>query len=541
MICIIYFTLRQYKRLFSVITVFFSKMIVMIRSGLTIILLCIGWGSFAQQDPVLMRINGKDVLRSEFEYIYNKNNAFAGVEQKTLKEYVDLFVNFKLKVAAAEVAGIDTTRAFREELEGYRRQLAKSYLTDKNVSELAARQVYDKMKANHRAGQVRVSHIFKYLPQTVTTHALRSAEARMDSIYAALQKGQADFDACVRDFSDEKKSFWVSWLQMPAEFEDIVFGLQAGEMSRPFFTPQGIHIVKVLERKEIRPFDEIKNEIIRRQTRRHGTDKGTEALVEKLKKEYKYTPDKAGMDELLLKGSTDKRLFVLDGREYTGKMFAPFAAAHPQGVQRQLDGFVMKAVLDYEYGRLEQKFPEFRMLMQEYRDGMLLFEISNREIWERVPSDEAGLAAYFAEHRSDYHWKTPRYKGIVLHTTTKRIGKQVRKFLKSLPEEEWQNAIRLTFNAKTRQVQVEQGLFALGDNAYVDAEIFKKGETEPVESFPFTTFLGEKMKGPQTYQEVRGLLSGDYQNYLEERWIAQLRAASKVEINQEVLKTVNNH
>ena len=213
------------------------------------------------------------------------------------------------------------------------------------------------MKANHRAGQVRVSHIFKYLHQTVTTHALRSAEARMDSIYAALQKGQADFDACVRDFSDEKKSFWVSWLQMPAEFEDIVFGLQAGEMSRPFFTPQGIHIVKVLERKEIRPFDEIKNEIIRRQTRRHGMDKGTEALVEKLKKEYKYMPDKAGMDELLLKGSTDKRLFVLDGREYTGKMFAPFAAAHPQGVQRQLDGFVMKAVLDYEYGRLEQKFP----------------------------------------------------------------------------------------------------------------------------------------------------------------------------------------
>ena len=169
------------------------------------------WVSFAQQDPVLMRINGKDVLRSEFEYIYNKNNALAGVEQKTLKEYVDLFVNFKLKVAAAEAAGIDTTRAFREELEGYRRQLAKSYLTDENVSELAARQVYDKMKANHRAGQVRVSHIFKYLPQTVTTHALRSAEARMDSIYAALQKGQADFDACVRDFSDEKKYFWVSW------------------------------------------------------------------------------------------------------------------------------------------------------------------------------------------------------------------------------------------------------------------------------------------------------------------------------------------
>ena len=90
-------------------------------------------------------------------------------------------------------------------------------------------------------------------------------------------------------------------------------------------------------------------------------------------------------------------------------------------------------------------------------------------------------------------------------------------------------------------MQAEQGLFAPGDNAYVDEEIFKKGKTEPMTSFPFTAFLGEKVKGPETYQEVRGLLVGDYQNYLEERWIAQLRSTAKVEINQEVLKTVNKH
>ena len=521
--------------------VLFQKKIVMIRSGLTIIFLCLGLTVFAQQDPMLMRINGKDILRSEFEYIYNKNNALSGIEQKTLNEYVDLFVNFKLKVAAAEAMGLDTTRAFREELEGYRRQLAKTYLTDETVSELAARQIYDKMKANQRAGQVRVSHIFKSLPQTATSHLLRTTETRMDSLYTALQNGQADFDACVRNFSDEKKSFWVSWLQMPAEFEDTVFKMKPGEISRPFFTPQGIHIVKVLERKDILPFEDVKDEIVRRQTRRHGMDKGTESLVEKLKKEYQYTPDKVGMDELLAKGQTEKKLFTLGGREYTGQMFANFAIAHPQGIQRQLKGFIMKSVLDYEYSRLEQKYPEFRMLMQEYRDGMLLFEISNREIWERVPSDEVGMAAYFDKHRSDYHWKNPHYKGIVIHSATKRIGKQVRKLLKSLPEEEWQDAIRLTFNAKKQQVQAEQGLFALGDNIYVDDEIFKKEKAEPIPSFPFTTFLGEKIKGPESYQEVRGLLAGDYQNYLEERWVARLRAASKVEINQEVLKTVNNH
>ena len=514
----------------------------MIRCGLTIAFLCMAClASAQQQDPVLMRINGKDVLRSEFEYIYNKNNTLTGVEQKTLQEYVDLFVNFKLKVAAAEAAGMDTARAFREELEGYRRQLAKSYLTDDGAAEIAAKQVYDKMKAGHRAEQVQISHIFKYLPQTVTAHALRKAEHEMDSIYTILKSGQTDFATCVSNYSDEKAPFWVSWLQMPTEFEEVAFNLQTGEMSQPFFTPQGIHIIKVLDRKEIRPFAEMKSEIIRRQARHHRTDKGTEALVERLKKEYQYTPDKSGMEELLLKGSTDKRLFVIDGKEYTGKMFAPFAAAHPQGVQRQLDGFVMKSVLDYEYTRLEQKYPEFRMLMQEYREGMLLFEISNREIWERASLDEAGAAAYFAEHRSDYFWETPRYKGIVLHATTKQIGKQAHKLLKSLPEEEWQNAIRLMFNAKSRQVQAEQGLFAPGDNAYVDEKIFKRGKAESTKSFPFTTFLGEKVKGPKSYREVRGTVTGDYQNHLEKCWIMQLRADSKVEINQEVLRTVNNH
>ncbi|WP_291529947.1 peptidylprolyl isomerase [Bacteroides sp. UBA939] len=499
----------------------------MIRSGLIIILLFIGQAVLAQQDPVLMRINGKGILRSEFEYIYNKNNALTGVEQKTLAEYMDLFVNFKLKVAVAEAAGIDTTRSFREELEGYRRQLAESYLTDEVVVELPARQAYEKVKANHRFGHVRVSHVFKYLPQTVTGSTLLNVESRMDSIYLALQQGLADFETCVRNFSDEKKPFWVSWLQMPAEFEDVVFKLAPGEISRPFFTPQGIHIVKVLERKETLPFESQTNQEI-------------EVLVDKLKKEYQYTPDKTGVNELLLKGGTHKRLFVLDGKEYTGDMFAHFAAAHPAGMQRQLDGFIMKSVLDYEYGRLEQKHPDFRLLMQEYRDGMLLFEISNREIWERVSSDEAGLDAYFKKHRSDYHWEIPRYKGIVLHTATKRIGKQVRKFLKSLPEEEWQGAIRLMFNSQG-QVKAEQGLFAIGDNAYVDEKIFKQGRAEPMASFPFVTYLGEKVKGPETYQEVRGLLMKDYQNYLEAHWVAQLRAAAKIEINQEVLKTVNNH
>ena len=99
----------------------------------------------------------------------------------------------------------------------------------------------------------------------------------------------------------------------------MVFGLNTGEISRPFFTPQGIHIVKVLEQQEILPFEKVKGKIIHCQTRRHGMDKGTRAFVEKLKKEYHYMSDKVGIDELLAKGSTSRTLFTLDGKIYGRK------------------------------------------------------------------------------------------------------------------------------------------------------------------------------------------------------------------------------
>ena len=152
------------------------------------------------------------------------------------------------------------------------------------------------------------------------------------------------------------------------------------------------------------------------------------------------------------------------------------------------------------------------------------------------------MKAYFDKHRSDYEWEQPRYKGIVLHGVTKRAVKRARKFLKSLPESEWEDAIRLTFNAgNQQQIQYERGVFAPGDNAFVDDLVFKKADAEPLVSFPFTAVLGEKMKGPEDYREVGKKLADDYRNHLEKQWIARLRASGKVEINQEVLKTVNKH
>lgn len=514
------------------------------RSFWMMLFLWLSWNASSQSDLVLMRINGKDVMRSEFEYSYNKDKVSLTPKQATPEKYVERFVNFKLKVAAAEAAGLDTVLVLRERVENYRNRLIESYLTDTIAAERAARQLYDKMKAGHRVGQVRVKHIFKYLSQTIPGHALRDAVAHMDSIYEYLRRNPASevFDACVERYSDDKHTFWVSWLQMPMEFEDVVFDLSAGEISQPFFTPQGIHIVKVLERKGIPPFEDVREEIMARQAQRHGPDRGAKAKVEKLKKEYQYIPDKVGMDELVNSGRTSRTLFTLAGKNYTGNDFARFAAAYPAGVRKQLDTFIMKTVFDYENARLEQKYPDFRRLVQGYKEQLMLNKITEKEVCERAATDEAGLKNYFEKYRSKYQWKEPRYKGAVLHGVSKRVVKQVRKFLKSLPEEEWKDAIRLTFNAGAQpQIRLEQGTFAPGDNVYVDDVIFKGKEATPMVSFPFTVVLGKKVKGPEDYLEVKDRLVTDYQSYLDSQWIARLRASAKVEINQEVLKTVNNH
>ncbi len=489
-----------------------------------------------------MNIDGQDVTRSEFEYIYNKNNSLA-TDSKALKEYVALFVNFKLKVNAALSIGIDTTSAFKEELSGYRRQLAKSYLSDDKAKEAEALNFYNNMKVRTLPVNVQVMHIFKYIPQNTSALRLQKVQLQMDSLYEALSKdGTIDFVKMVEAYSDDKNSFWAGFLQTPTEFEDVVFSMNVGEISKPFFTPQGIHIVKVLNRKELPPFESVKHDIMSRLTRRNGIDKGTESVVERLKQSYNFSFNKSALDQLLSKGETDDVLFYIDNIAYSGAQFKQFAQSYPRAIRQQLDGFVAKSILAYEDSRLEEKYPEFRLLMQEYKDGMLLFEVSNAEVWEKAASDEVGLKNYFAQNTSKYHWDTPRFRGIVVHAQDKKTAKQVRRMLKQMAGESYGDTLTTIFNrGGNEKIQIEQGIFEKGQNAFVDHHTFKGKIPHLVDGYPYTVVFGEKLFGPSSYNEIRGMVAADYQNYLDTLWIKQLRSNAKVEINQEVLKTVNNH
>lgn len=467
------------------------------------LLLC-GIQSLAQKtsDPVIMTINGQPVSRSEFEYSYNKNNAEGVIDKKSVEEYVDLFINYKLKVAAAMEARLDTMKSFQNEFAGYRdQQIRPSVITDADV-EAEARRIYEESKARavSNGGLVKVAHILALMKQKATPDEERRAKLRIDSVYQALLKG-ADFAAEARRLSDDKGSAanggelpWIGKGQTLKEFEDVAFSLKPGEMSKPFMSPAGWHIVLMKQRQTFFPYDSVKSDIIR-------------------------FIDQRGLREQVI----DRKLDSLAR-----------TAAPPSTSAKILEDKMLE---------METKDPNLKYLIQEYHDGLLLYEISNRTVWEKAEKDENGLLDYFKKHKKRYVWDTPRYKGIAYRTRSKDDIKAVRKTVKGLPFSAWGDRLRTIFNKDSvLRIKVVKGLFRKGDNALVDRMVFKKDTMDtPVKDYPFVAVYGKKLKAPKELDDVRSLVLADYQEELEREWVAQLRKRFPFTVDRNVLSTVNKH
>ena len=456
--------------------------------------------AFAQSDPTVMTVNGQPVSRSEFEYSYNKNNTGGVIDKKTVEEYVDLFVNYKLKVAAALDARLDTLTSFKKEFAQYRDQQVRPTLITDNDVEQEARKIYTTTKESiGEQGLIRPAHIFLMLGQKAPQEDIAKAKTRIDSIYAALKAG-ADFGELARQLSQDPGSArnggelpWISRNQTLKEFEDVAFKLNAGEMSEPFMSPAGYHIVLLKERKQLEPYDSLRTSIM--------------AYIEQRK---------------LREGIINRKLDTLATQADISK---------EEYMTRRADS-------------LRAADPEMDNLIKEYHDGLLLYEISNRHVWEKAAKDEAGLKAYFKKNKSKYAWNTPRFKGMAYHVKTKDDIKAVKNSVKKIPFTDWADTLRKTFNNdSTIRIRVEKGIFKKGDNTLLDRDVFKqKVKTTPMKDYPFDATYGKILKkGPEEYTDVKGLVTADYQDMLEKEWVKELRKKYIVTVDKEVLKTVNNH
>lgn len=465
------------------------------------LLLC-GGMAHAQDDPVIMTINGQPVSRSEFEYSYNKNNSEGVIDKKTVGEYVELFINYKLKVQAALDEKFDTLSSFKKEFRGYRdQQIRPSFVTDADM-DAEVRDYYDKMVSQiGPRGLFTASHILLVLPQKAGSAAQDSAKLRIDSIYNALREG-ADFAEMAKKFSQDPGSAANGGMlptlapgQTVKEFEDVAYSLGDGEMSKPFLSPFGYHIIKMKERSQVPPLDSLKASIVR------------------------YLESRGIREKI----ATDK--LDAEAKASNGTLTA-------------------EDILNRRAEEMQAEDSGLKYLIREYHDGLLLFEISNREVWDKAAKDEAGLDSYFRKNKKKYKWDSPRFKGIAYHVKEQADVKAVRDCVKDVPFSQWAERLRTTFNNDSViRIRVEKGIFKEGDNALVDKMVFRKetAKVTPVKNYPIDATYGRKLKAPQTYEDVRGLVTADYQEELEKAWVAQLRKRYAVEVDKEVLATVNNH
>lgn len=453
-------------------------------------------------DPVIMTVNGVDVPRSEFEYSYNKNNSEGVIDKKTVEEYVDLFINYKLKVCAALDAKYDTLSSFKAEFAQYRdQQLLPAMVTDEDM-ELEARKIYNEtVERIGPDGLIQTAHILLRVPQQGSEEELAAARVRIDSIYNALKQG-ADFSELATKVSQDPGSArqggllpFVQRGQFVKEFEEAAFALKdSGEVSPIVQSPFGFHIIQLRGRKMLEPFEFHHDNILKFIEQRGLRDRIAEQKVD--------------------------------------------------SIVKNTDGKTKEQVMDQVAEDMSAKDNEMKYLIKEYHDGLLLYEISNRLVWDKAAKDEAGLAQYFKQNKKKYAWDKPRYKGMAYHVKEQADVKAVKNSVKKLPFDQWAEKLRTTFNADSViRIRVEKGIFKEGDNALIDSLVFKKDTTVThLKDYPIDAVYGKMLKkGPEDYTDVRGLVVADYQEALEQQWVADLRMKYTFEVNKDVLQTVNKH
>lgn len=462
----------------------------------------LGAAAFAQSvDPVIMTIAGKPITRSEFEYSYNKNGNIEGaVEQKTVEEYVDMFINYKLKVAAAEAAQLDTMTSFRQEFEQYRNMQLLPHLVDTVYIDSVARSLYDRTKEQMKGEDLlRVAHILVVAKQDASEEEVKKANNKIDSLYLALQKGD-DFAELAKQYSEDPGTSgkggelpWIGPGMTLKEFETEAYKLQPGDISKPVKSSVGYHIIKMLERKQLEPYDTLKTNIIA-----------------SLKRQ--------GIEDL----SAENRI---------GKI----VAANKGRLDRE-------AVLDSVMNAEIVKDPSLDYLIEEYHDGLLLYEISKREVWDPASEDVENLERVFKENKEKYVWTEPRFKGFVIHAKSEKALKKAKKILKKNADGQWRKIIKEELNKDSLLVRVSGPILVKqGENQYVDQYVFDGEPAKSKSIFPIAGVAGKKYKQPKIYADVKSQVEADYQEELEKAWIEKLRKQFPFSVDQSVLSTVNKH
>ncbi|SDH35965.1 peptidyl-prolyl cis-trans isomerase SurA [Winogradskyella thalassocola] len=624
--------------------------------------------SFSQDnDAVLLKVDGEPIMASEFLRVYNKNLDLVQDEsQKDIDGYLKLFTEYQLKLKEAKRLKLDEDKNYQREFSRYKKQLISNYISENKVTEHLVNEAYDrsnldinashilvrldpsvkdtlnaynevlalrnrvleegfdKVKAemhngntifledlgyfsafkmvydfetaayNTKAGEISMPfrtqfgyHVVKVNDRrpsrgTITVahimvnlnpkDSLANPEGRINDIYKKLNQGES-FDALAKQFSEDKSSAreggkiapFKSGQLSSAEFEDTAFALKNdGDVSKPFKSAYGWHIVKRIELQPIEPLENVKDAFESKVKRDSRSKLIQEALITKLTDKYKITynseaksyftsilsnefysrtwslPADFKVNETLF--SINKTAFTYEDfgkhlvnaqRIYSGKTI-PFQTI----IDKEFDSYFEKSILQYREDNLEVENIEYANILKEYRDGLLLFDLMENEVWNKASKDSTGIETYYSKNQSNYQW-TERIEVIMASSADKS---QMKKILKMMKKGESEDAIKNKLNTSDKQnVIFTKGTYTL-DNPILPSNLeAKKGISEIYkhnEAFHVINVVEVLPAGQKTLEEAKGNVINDYQTEIETNWINELYNRFKIEVNQETLKAV---
>ncbi len=634
--------------------------------------------AIAQDDKVLLVIEGEEITVDEFMRVYNKNNTMGNVvEKKSVEEYLDLFINFRLKVQQAEELGMDTVQEFKDELENYRQQLARPYLINEDVNNKLMREAYDHMKYDLRASHILIRVEPDASPQDTTIaynkiveirerikagesfakvaveesedksaqdhqqrgrmipgnkgdigyftvfdmvypfekaayklekgelsapvrtrfgyHIIRltdkipaigtvkvahiminnstdSARAAnlLDSIRTEIKNGNINWDEAAAKYSDDSRTKsrggvlpeFTSNSMVPSFIKAVSKLENEGDVSSPVHTYYGTHIVKLISKDVPGTWEEEKAMIKNKISRSDRAQKAETVSARNIREKYKskiYTKNRDVVIEKVdsniltndwdinISSLPDKPVFKIGNRKYSVRDFGAYLA---QNQKRDGKGdaksyaktvftqYVDKLTMDYKNERLGDEYPEFKQLLEEYHDGILLFNLMTEKIWSKAMEDTAGLQQFYEKHKTDFMWDK-RLHATIFEANTKEAAIFARQLaLQGMKPEVIADSVSMV---DEYSVAVKTRKFSKDQNKTIGQIKWEKGTTDIREEegkFIFVDRYEILPPQPKKLNEVRGQVIARYQNYLEEQWIKKLRKKYDFKVNRDALEKI---
>lgn len=419
-------------------------------------------------------------------------------------------------------------------------------------------------------GMVRASHIL-ILDQNGTPEESAARKARIDSIYDVVKANPSKFEEMAMRYSDDKASArqggllqWFGTGMMVQEFDSAAFALPVGAISEPVRTQYGWHLINKIDRKDPPTLQEMKaGELARisnpqderfEMVKRHQTAQLAKKHAARLNdanvamlKEYvaangldsvfyaKFNSPEYSALEVMKIGKTTIPLPALLSMMHGA--LQPDTELASKFIDNSVANLENKELVELEEAWLEENQPDYRNLLHEYTNGSLLYEASVRNVWDKAAKDTEGLQDYFDQNRDNYKWDAPRAKGILVQAKNDSVAAEIVRRYSELPSDEALATLKKEYKG---EAQIDRILAHKGQNLMVDNLMFGTGEVKPANANFAVCFMldGRLIDAPEEIGDVRGLVTGDYQEALETAWIADLRSKYPVVINRKVLSKV---